>query len=119
MKTIYVDGGAGAKPHYGYLVKETGETKHTEEPGLTNNQAEYKAIIRALVDYQDSEDPIVIKSDSKNTVNQINHEYAINNPELRKLAQMVWSMLGQMETTDITFIWVPRKENLAGKMLGS
>ena len=120
MKTIFVDGGAGTKPHYGYLLKETGKTKHVvSKTKITSNQAEYMAVLRALTDYQDSEDPIVIKSDSKIIVNQINHEWAINNEQLRKLAQQVWAMLGEMETKDITFIWVPRKENLAGKMLGS
>jgi ribonuclease HI len=119
--TIYVDGGAGIEPKYAYFVEKTGQTRIviSKNKNITNNQAEYLAILRTLVDYQDSENPIIIKSDSKNTVNQINHQFAINNNELRKLALQIWSMIGQMTNQNIIFTWVPRKENLAGKILGS
>jgi ribonuclease HI len=75
------------------------------------------AIILALKKFVDSEDKITIYSDSKNTVSQLNHEFAINNEQLRKLAQEAWSLIGKMPNLTIT--WIPRKENLAGKMLGS
>ena len=52
---------------------------------LTNNQAEYLAIITALKKFQNSSEEITIFSDSKNTVNQLNHEFAINNEQLRML----------------------------------
>lgn len=118
MKTIYVDGGAGKEPHYGYFVKETGQTKYIKDHNITNNEAECKAILRALVDHADSEDPIRIMSDSRNTVNQINHEYAINKDTLRNIIRQIWQMVGEIDC-EISFTWVPRKENLAGKMLGS
>ena len=51
---------------------------------LTNNQAEYLAIISALNKFVDSTDEITIYSDSKNTVNQLNHEFAINNEATKK-----------------------------------
>ena len=79
ITNIYVDGSGGAKSGYGFFVKETGESLFTEKLGLTNNQAEYLAIISALQKYANSDDEIVIYSDSKNTVNQLNHEFAINN----------------------------------------
>ena len=62
-------------------------------------------------------DEITIYSDSKNTVNQLNHEFAINNEELRNLAREAWSIMGKF--SNLSIVWVPRKENLAGKMLGS
>ncbi len=37
-----------------------------------------------------------IYSDSKNTVNQLNHEFAINNDELRRLAQEAWAIMGKL-----------------------
>lgn len=116
---IYVDGGAGRDPKYCYLVHPSGETRIVRQSSLTNNQAEYKAILRALVDHQDCKEPIQIFSDSKNTVEQINHNFAINNEQLRKLAKQVWELLPQMDAPQITFTWVPRKENLAGKLIGS
>ena len=75
------------------------------------------AIIAVLKKFQDSTDKITIFSDSKNTVNQLNHEFAINNEQLRILAQESWLLIPKIPQLKI--IWIPRKENLAGKMLGS
>ena len=112
-----VDGSGGSKSGYGFFVKETGESFFEEKPGITNNQAEYLAIISALKKYDSSDDEIVIHSDSKNTVNQLNHEFAINNEQLRNLAREAWSIMAKF--SNLKIIWVPRAENLAGKMLGS
>jgi len=114
---IYVDGAGGVKSGFGFFIKETGESFYEEKPGLTNNQAEYLAIIAALKKFQDSSDEIVIFSDSKNTVNQLNHEFAINNVQLRAFAQEAWLLIPKIPHLEIK--WIPRKENLAGKMLGS
>ena len=115
--SIYVDGAGGEKSGYGFFVKETGESFYEITSGLTNNQAEYMAIIAALKKFQDSTDKIIIFSDSKNTVNQLNHEFAINNEQLRALAQEAWLLIPKIPNLEIK--WIPRKENLAGKMLGS
>ena len=115
--SIFVDGSGGTNSGYGYFVKETGESFYEKKSELTNNQAEYLAIISVLNKFVDSKDEITIFSDSKNTVNQLNHEYAINNEELRNLAREAWRIIGKYTTLSI--IWIPRKENLAGKMLGS
>ena len=117
ITNIYVDGSGGPKSGYGFFVKETGESFFEEKPGITNNQAEYLAIISALKKYDISDDEIVIHSDSKNTVNQLNHEFAINNEQLRNLAREAWSIMAKF--SNLKIIWVQRAENLAGKMLGS
>ncbi|AFS81977.1 reverse transcriptase-like protein [Candidatus Nitrosopumilus sediminis] len=114
---IYVDGSGGTNSGYGYFIKETGESFYEKKPDLTNNQAEYLAIISALNKYVDSDEEIIIHSDSKNTVNQLNHEFAINNEELRNLAREAWELMGKF--SNLSIVWIPRKENLAGKMLGS
>lgn len=114
---IYVDGSGGPAGGYGYFVKETGESFYEEKPGITNNQAEYMAIISALKKFRGTDQGIIIYSDSKNTVNQLNHEFAINNETLRELAREAWNMIGN--SSKISLKWIPRKENLAGKMLGS
>jgi len=49
--------------------------------------------------------------------NQLNHEFAINNEQLRILAQEAWGIIGKF--SNLSIVWIPRKENLAGKMLGS
>ena len=115
--SVYVDGAGGEKSGYGFFIKETGESFYENKSGLTNNQAEYHAIIAALKKFQDSTDKITIFSDSKNTVNQLNHEFAINNEKLRDLARESWLIIGKF--SNLSIVWIPRKENLAGKMLGS
>lgn len=114
---VYVDGSGGSNSGYGYFVKETGESFYEKKPNITNNQAEYMAILSALNKFVDSDEEIIIYSDSKNTVNQLNHDFAINNEQLRILAQEAWSVIGKFSHLSIK--WIPRKENLAGKMLGS
>jgi len=115
--SIFVDGSGGANSGYGFFVNETGESFYENKPNITNNQAEYKAIISALRKFENSNDEIKIFSDSKNTVNQLNHEFAINNDELRSLAREAWSLIANY--SNLTLTWVPRSKNLAGKMLGS
>jgi len=114
---IYVDGSGGPDSGFGFFVKETGESFYKKEPNITNNQAEYMAIITVLKKFTDSKDGINIYSDSKNTVSQLNHEYAINNSELRTLAMETWKLISKYSNLKIK--WIPRSENLAGKMLGS
>ncbi len=115
--SIFVDGSGGSNSGYGYFVKETGESFYEKKPEITNNQAEYMAIISALNKFVDSKDEITIFSDSKNTVNQLNHEFAINNEQLRNFAREAWGIIPKF--SNLTIVWIPRKENLAGKMLGS
>jgi len=114
---IYVDGSGGGNSGYGFYVKETGDSVYLKKPNITNNQAEYHAIIEALKKFVESKEEITIYSDSKNTVSQLNHEYAINNEQLRILAQEAWSLIARFSNLKIE--WIRRNENLAGKMLGS
>ena len=115
--SIFVDGSGGPNSGFGFFVKETGESFYKKEPDITNNQAEYMAIISALQKFAGTIDEIVIYSDSKNTVSQLNHEYAINNDKLRSLARETWDLAARFPNLKI--IWIPRNQNLTGKMLGS
>ena len=115
--SVYVDGGGGPDSGFGYFVKETGESFYEKKPGITNNQAEYMAIISALNKFVETDDEITIYSDSKNTVSQLNHDFAINNEQLKELARQAWPIIAKF--SNLKIVWVPRSENLAGKMLGS
>ena len=115
--SVYVDGSGGPNGGFGFFVKETGESFYEKKPEITNNQAEYMAIISALKKFVDTDNEITIFSDSKNTVNQLNHEFAINNDKLRDLARESWLIIGKF--SNLSIVWISRKENLAGKMLGS
>jgi len=115
--SIYVDGSGGTNSGYGFFVNETGESFYENRSDITNNQAEYMAIIYALRKFEISEDEIKIFRDSLNTVNQLNLEFAINNDKLRSQAREAWSLIAYF--SNLTLSWVPRSKNLAGKMLGS
>lgn len=115
--SVYVDGSGGEKSGFGFFVKETGESFYEKKSGITNNQAEYMAIISALKKFHGITGEFIIYSDSKNTVFQLNHEFAINDEKLRSLAQEAWTLIGKFE--NLKLIWIPRNQNLAGKMLGS
>ena len=115
--SVYVDGSGGPNGGFGFFVKETGESFYDKKSEITNNQAEYMAIISALKKFVNTNDEITIFSDSKNTVNQLNHEFAINNEKLRDLARESWLIIGKF--SNLSIVWISRKENLAGKMLGS
>ena len=115
--SIFVDGSGGINSGFGYFIKETGESFYEKRSNITNNQAEYMAIISVLKKFTGNKDEIIIYSDSKNTVSQLNHDYAINNEQLRSLAREAWELISKFVNLKIQ--WIPRAENLAGKMLGS
>jgi len=108
---IYVDG-SGKTGRYCYVI-EGRAPRLFEEKGLTNNQAEYKAIILALRD--NNLNNIEILSDSELVVRQLSHIYSIKNDRLRILAQKVWELC---EDRNINISWIPRNQNKAGKILG-
>ncbi len=115
--SIFVDGSGGPSSGFGFYVKETGESFYKKEPNITNNQAEYMAIISALEKFSGTTHDITIYSDSKNTVMQLNHEYAINSDQLRVLARKAWGAMSKF--SNLKIVWIPRNQNLAGKMMGS
>lgn len=94
-----------------YVVEESKKSnwKLLDEE-VTNNEAEYLGFLYVL----DEETPTEILSDSQLVVNQLNYKYNIKEDRLRKLAMQVWNL------TDgkVKFTWIPRKENLSGKLLG-
>ena len=45
---MYVDGSGSPRGGFGWLVKETGESHYERRDDVTNNQAEYMAIISAV-----------------------------------------------------------------------
>ncbi|GAH64776.1 unnamed protein product, partial [marine sediment metagenome] len=58
--------------------------------------------------------PVLVCCDNEVVVRQLSRQYHIANDRLRKLAQRVWQMTKNVE---VKFEWIPRAENLAGKML--
>jgi ribonuclease HI len=116
---IYTDG-AGSGPDgkgasFAWLNISTHE-KHVESiPGLTNNQAEYRAVISALKPVQKGS-MVKIMTDSLLVVSQLRGEWRIRDSKLETLASEVKTIVEQRQLT-ATFLWVRRSENLAGKLL--
>jgi ribonuclease HI len=116
---IYTDG-AGAGPDgkgsgFAWVKTATRETKIEKVPGLTNNVAEYRGVISALKSVRKSS-TVKIITDSLLVVSQLRGEYRIRDAKLEKLATEVKTIV-ELKQLTVTFQWVPRQENLAGKLL--
>ena len=107
--SVYVDGSGGLNGGFGFFVKETGESFYEKKSEITNNQAEYMAIISALKKFVGTDNEITIYSDSKNTVNQLNHEFAINNEKLRDLARESWVIIAKFSKSILSFGFLEKK----------
>jgi ribonuclease HI len=118
---IYTDGSGNGKIAFIIQHGSQGITKTEDIGDCTNNVAEYTAVLKAL-EYVTSnltvgERNIEIISDSELIVKQLKHEYHIKNDTLREKAKATWDII-QKNQLNVTFTWVRRKENLAGKLLG-
>jgi ribonuclease HI len=91
--TIHTDGASRGNPGsaaFAYVISRAGEPP-IEEAGclgqMTNNQAEYTALVRALEHALElgAAHRVVLHSDSELMVKQMNGEYRVKNEELRDL----------------------------------
>jgi ribonuclease HI len=113
---VYFDGASRGNPGpaaAGYvvvtsdgIVAEGGETLGT----MTNNRAEYEALIRALeVAADHGFDEIHLRGDSELIVKQVRGEWNTNDPDLRECRVRVHELLRQFD--DWTLEHVPREIN--------
>lgn len=128
MINIYIDGASRGNPGeagIGIIIKsEQGNTLYSAagySGKLTNNQAEYNAVIAALSKIkknpsllsQDSRhEPyqIVLHSDSELVVKQLNGLYKVKEPELKKLYQQVKELIEAIPAK-IKIIHIKREQN--------
>jgi len=110
---IYTDGSGDGR--MAWYNEATGESWSGQQPGLTNNEAEYLAVHKAL-EAATSKD-VEILSDSKLVVNQLKREWHIKDDKLRVLFDKVQALIRE-RGLKVEFKWVPRKDNPAGKYLG-
>jgi len=106
---VYVD----ANPTTIAIVTEYGGRylEDIDGAGLTSNQAEYYAITKAL----DNPEATEILSDSQLAISQLNGKYAIRDQKMKRSVMVIWELIKDRE---VKFTWIPRKENLAGRILG-
>ena len=116
---IYTDGGARGNPGpagAGVVIKENGRTiadfgKYLGD-GLTNNWAEYEALILAIVDAKRlgfTDRHIEIRMDSELIVKQMQGLYKVKDKNLKLQHAKVRELL--LEFEHVHFKHIPREEN--------
>ena len=121
---IYADGGSRGNPGRaaaGFVIcneKEQELKKHGEYlgDGLTNNEAEYKAVILALKKFKTlfggklaENTDIEVRSDSEFMIRQLSGKYKILDEKIQKLFIEVWNL--RLDFKSIKFKHIPREKN--------
>jgi ribonuclease HI len=121
---IYTDGGSRGNPgkaaigvvicnEMGQEVKKFGEFLGDN---LTNNDAEYNAVILALKKFKSVfgktlalETEIEIRADSELVVKQLTGEYRIENPKIQQFFMEIWNL--KFDFKSVKFRHIPREKN--------
>jgi ribonuclease HI len=116
---IFTDG-SGCRPDgkgsgFAWLREDTGARKIERIDGLTNNEAEYSAVLSALQGLQSNMN-IEILCDSELVCCQFNGKWRVSNPSLSELLSTIRDLV-KSKGLRVKLTWIPRRENLAGKML--
>ncbi len=118
LLTIHTDGASRGNPGeaaYAYTIARDGQPV-IEEAGrlgrVTNNQAEYTALVRALEHAlrMGPEHRLLIHSDSELMVKQMRGEYKVKNEDLRELYDQARQLVQKFAGT-VTFKHVRREFN--------
>lgn len=122
--TIYTDGGSRGNPGKAAVgvvfcnEKEQVIKKYGEYLGdnLTNNEAEYQAVIFALKKFKvlfgkkiAEVSDIEVRSDSELLVSQMQHKYKILDEKMQKLFLELWNLI--IDFKFIKFKLIPREKN--------
>ncbi len=113
---IHIDGAARGNPGpaaFAFIIQKEGAPA-LEEKGtlgtMTNNLAEYTALVRALERARElGAERLIVHSDSELLVKQMNGEYRVKNPDLRMLYDRARELGGQFKQVVIRH--VPREQN--------
>ncbi len=114
---IYTDGGSRGNPGPAALGVVVGEKEYSEYLGeMTNNQAEYRALVfalkkaKALLGGKKAEEAeIEVRMDSELIVKQLNAEYKIKEPDLQPLFIEVWNL--RLDFKKMEFKHIRREQN--------
>lgn len=121
---IYTDGGSRGNPgkaaigvvfcnEKGEIINKFGEYLGD---GLTNNEAEYQAVIFALKKFKAvfgkkiaETSEVEVRSDSELLVNQMNGKYKLENEKIQKFFIEIWNL--KIDFEDVKFKAIPREKN--------
>jgi ribonuclease HI len=118
-KTFHIDG-AGSRPDgtgsgFGWVRLDRNEQRIKWIAGLTCNEAEYRGLLSVLKHLAPGSTAI-INTDSQLVCEQFNCRWAVRDPDLRALLQKARDLIEDKELS-VQVRWIPREENLAGKLL--
>lgn len=119
---LYTDGASKGNPGkggYGYVVEENNkilETGYAPLGRVTNNIAEYIAIIKGLEKCLDLKaDEVELRSDSELIIKQLKGEYKVRSQNLLPLFENVKKLCSML--SHVSFIHINREKNtLADKL---
>ncbi len=119
MKEFHIDG-SGARPDgtgsgFAWVRIGTEEQRIYRVDGLTNNMAEYRALISVLKHLAKGNRARIF-TDSQLVCQQFNHRWSINDPKLIRLLDRAEDLIEESEL-EIEVQWIRREENVAGKLL--
>ncbi|GEM_PF-894101 len=126
LLTIHTDGASRGNPGpaaFAYVIARDGE-EPIEEAGklgrMTNNQAEYLALVRALEHALElgAHHRVVVHSDSELLVKQMKGEYRVKNADLRDLYDEASALCGRFNES-VDFCHVRREDNRRADALGN
>ena len=121
---IYTDGGSRGNPGKAgigvVICNEKGqEVKKFREylgDNLTNNEAEYSAVIFALKKFKAlfgkklaENTDVEIRADSELVVKQLNGQYRLENPKIQQFFIEIWNL--KFDFKSIKFKHIPRERN--------
>lgn len=109
---VYIDGSSTGL--YGYLFLN-GKKKVVQDYPMTNNQAEWLALLILLMDLEPNS-KVSVYSDSQIVVHQYTGEWETKNETLKHLKE-VCHLVANIKKLKITLHWVPRGKNSFGKLL--
>ncbi len=114
MIEVYIDGASAGNPGpsgIGIFIKNNGQVeKHSIPLGpLTNHEAEFWALIKALEICRDHSYSIIsVRSDSSLVVDSVEKEFVRN----EKYTPLLEAVLQLSKSFDLFFIkWIPAREN--------
>ena len=124
--TIHTDGASRGNPGpaaFAYVIARNGE-EPIEEAGklgrMTNNQAEYTALVRALEHALElgEHHRVLVHSDSELMVKQMSGQYRVKNEDLRDLYEEARGLCARFRG-GVTFRHVRREQNARADALGN
>jgi len=118
---VYFDGSPSSSSTTVAVVLCENNHRHTFvehfDQHLTNNQAEYLALIYALalLSSKGIEENVVVRGDSQLVIYQMNGIYKVREEKLKILHETAKRYLERFK--NIKLEWIPRRQNLAGRVL--